>query len=97
MAATFHRAFLVRSVHDIALGFFVTILGAGAAAGSRWALWNREYQLRTIGSLLRTYRREETPEALARRLPYFRVALVAGFLMGVAVCALGLLTLIRGL
>lgn len=76
----------------------VLVTGTGVAvivlcllgARSNW------YLQRTVENVLRTYRRQVTPNAIARRLPYVKVVLIIGVVVGVAVAVLGTVTLIKG-
>lgn len=60
------------------------------------ALRSDWYLHQTAESVLRSHRRPVTPDAIAQVVPWLKAVLIVGIVMGVAIAALGVMTLVIG-
>jgi len=72
------------------------------AVGAAWvvictlALRSDRYMQQMLESVLRSYRRPVTADAIAQMVPWAKTALIISIVMGVAIAALGAITLVIG-
>ena len=74
----------------------VTAIGAVSATLFTLALRSDRYMQQTLESVLRSNRRPLTPDAIAQMVPYAKIVLILGIVMGVAIAILGVITLVIG-
>jgi hypothetical protein len=75
-------------------GLVITATGAAWAAICTLGLRSGWYIQQTAKSVLTSHRRPVTPEAIAQLVPWMKAVLIVCIVMGVAIAALGVVTLL---
>ena len=74
----------------------ITALGVAMATYCTLALRSDRYIQRLLEGVLRSNRRPVTPDVVAQALPWLKIVLIIGMVMGVAVAVMGVVTLVIG-
>lgn len=74
----------------------ITALGAACATLCTLGLRSHWYRRQLVESVLRSHRRSVTPDAIVQLVPWAKTVLIIGIVMGVAIAAIGVITLVIG-